>query len=361
METQLLLTPGPTPIPKDVQEEMAKPIIHHRTPQYREIFAETNKYLKKMFKTSNEVLTFCSSGTGAMEASVINTLSKGDKAIVVRGGKFGERFAEICEAYGVGVIPVDLEWGQAPDPKLIEKILSENKDVKAVFMNLCETSTATVYDVKSIGRIVKDTKAILVVDAISGLGADEFKMDEWHVDITVGGSQKGLMIPPGLAFCAISKKAWEMVKTSALPKFYFDFKKYKKTIEKNDVPWTPAITLEIGLKKALSVIEKEGVDQVIQRHAKDAEYLRKEIKSIGLEVFSKSPSNAVTAVKVPQGIDGEALIKALKEKRVTVAGGQAHLKGKIIRMAHMGSITRSNLEFAVGLLKSVLKEFEVKK
>lgn len=357
MDKKLLLTPGPTPVPQEIQNEMSKPIIHHRTPQYQEIFSQANESLKKIFKTKQDVLTFTSSGTGAMESSIVNTLSKGDKAIVVRGGKFGERFAEICQAYGVMVIPVDIEWGTAPEPSQIEKLLNDNKDIKAVFLNLCETSTATVYDIKSIGSIVSKTNAILVVDVISGLGSDEFKMDEWHVDIAVGGSQKGLMIPPGLAFCAVSNKAWDMCDKSNLPKYYYEFKKYKKSIEKKDVPFTPAITLEIGLKKSLSMIEKEGIDAFIKRHKTDAEYTRKSIKEMSLELFSKSPSDAVTAVKVPEGVDGSALIKALKSKGITFAGGQAHLKGKIFRIAHMGGITRADLEYALGVLKDTLKEF----
>ena len=352
----LLLTPGPTPIPEEIQKEMAQPIIHHRTPQYKEIFAEVNEGLKKVFKTKAEVLTFTSSGTGAMEASIVNTLSKGDKAIVIIGGKFGERFSEICGAYGVRVVPLHIEWGRAPKPKDIEKALNENKDAKGVFVNLCETSTATVYDIKSIGNIVKETNAMLIVDVISGLGSDEFKMDEWHVDIAIGGSQKGLMIPPGLAFCAVSKKAWDSGLKSNLPKYYYDFKKQKKSMEKNDVPFTPAITLEMGLKRSLSIIEKEGVDNFIERHRKDAEYLRGEIKKMNLEIFSESPSNAVTAVKIPEGIDGADLIKSLKAKGVTFAGGQAHLKGKIFRIAHMGGITRKDLEYALGLLRETLKE-----
>ncbi|MCK4463813.1 MAG: alanine--glyoxylate aminotransferase family protein [Candidatus Omnitrophica bacterium] len=356
MNKQLLLTPGPTPVPEEIQKEMAKPIIHHRTPQYKEIFAEVNEGLKKVFKTKAEILTFASSGTGAMEASIVNTLSKGDKAIVIMGGKFGERFAEICDAYGVSVVPLNIEWGRVPEPKDIEKALNENKGAKAVFVNLCETSTATVYDIKSIGDIVKETDAILVVDAISGLGSDEFKMDQWHVDIAVGGSQKGLMIPPGLAFCAISKKAWDLSLKSNLPKYYYDFKKHKKSMEKNDVPFTPAITLEIGLKRSLSIIKKEGIDNFIERHRKDAEYVRGEIKKMNLKIFSESPSNAVTAVEIPEGINGADLIKSLKAKGITFAGGQAHLKGEIFRIAHMGGITRSDLEYALGVLKETLKE-----
>jgi len=358
MDKQLLLTPGPTPVPVEIQNEMAKPIIHHRTPQYQKIFSDVNESLKKIFKTQNTVLTFTSSGTGAMEASVINTLSKGDTAIVIRGGKFGERFAEICQAYGVNTVPIDIEWGTSPDPKVVKDVLNKNKNAKALFMNLCETSTATVYDVKSIGEIVKNTEAVLVVDVISGLGSDDFRMDEWRVDVAVGGSQKGLMIPPGLAFSAVSKKAWDLCDKSNLPKFYFSFKKYKKSLEENDVPFTPAITLEIGLKMAISMIEKEGVDASIARHRSDAEYVRKEMKKLGLDVYSKAPSDAVTAVKVPQGMDGSLLVKTLKSKGVTFAGGQGSLKGKIIRIAHMGGINRKDLEYALEVLKETLKELK---
>ncbi|MFH1790598.1 MAG: aminotransferase class V-fold PLP-dependent enzyme, partial [Candidatus Omnitrophota bacterium] len=230
MAKHYLLTPGPTPVPEEIQAEMAKPIIHHRTPQYKEIFSEASRLLKKVFKTGRDVITITSSGTGAMEASIINTLSKGDTAIVVRGGKFGERFAGICEAYGVNVVPVDIAWGTAPDPGLIDKALKDNKQAKAVFINQCETSTATVYDVKAIAAVVSKTPAILVVDAISGLGADELETDAWGVDIVVGGSQKGLMIPPGLSFCALSEKAWAMASKSDLPKFYLNLKKYKKSL-----------------------------------------------------------------------------------------------------------------------------------
>ena len=355
MSKQLLLTPGPTPIPEDIQKIMSKPIIHHRTPQFKEIFAESSAMLKKIFKTEQGVITFASSGTGAMEASVANVLSKSDKAIVVRGGKFGERFAEICKAYGVKVINIDIEWGQAPDPEDIKRAFDANEGIKAVYLNLCETSTATVYDIKKIAAIVKETDAILVVDVISGLGSDEFKMDEWSVDIAVGGSQKGLMLPPGLAFCAISQKAWGMVDKSTLPKFYFDFKQAKKMLDKNDTPWTPAITLVIGLKKSLSLMAEAGFDNFINTHKKNAEYLRKEIKQMGLGLFSKSPSDAVTAVKVPDGIDGLELVKTIKANGVTVAGGQAALKGKIIRIAHMGSITRKDLDRGLTVIKDALK------
>ncbi|MDP2933529.1 MAG: alanine--glyoxylate aminotransferase family protein, partial [bacterium] len=322
-----LLTPGPTPIPEEIAKVMAEPIIHHRTAQYMEFVKNVNENLKKIFKTKANVLVFTSSGTGAMEASVVNTLSAGDTAIVIRGGKFGERFAEICEAYGVKVRPIDIEWDGAPEPAEVESALRKNPETKAVFTQLCETSTASVYDIKSIAQVVGKTGAILVVDVISGLGSDEFNMDEWGVDIAVGGSQKAFMIPPGLSFSAVSKKAWNLVKSSKLPKYYYDFNKYEKLIEKSDSPWTPAITLFIGLEKALSMIIEEGVDEFIKRHASDAEFVRKSAKELGLRLFSRFPSNAVTAINVPEGVDGEKLVSSLKSKGVTFAGGQDYLKG----------------------------------
>ncbi|MDD5440123.1 MAG: alanine--glyoxylate aminotransferase family protein [Candidatus Omnitrophica bacterium] len=358
MAKQYLLTPGPTPVPEIIQKKMAKPIIHHRTTQYTEIFAAANQVLKKVFKTNSDVVTFTSSGTGAMEAGIVNTLSKGDTVIVVRGGKFGERFANICNAYGVKVVALDIPWGTAPDPALIQKTLAQNKAAKAVFISLCETSTATVYDVQKIGAVVGATDAILVVDTISGLLADEFKMDEWKVDVAVGGSQKGLMIPPGLAFIAFSPKAEALMAKSDLPKFYFDFKRYKKSLAASDVPFTPAITLEIGLKQALAMIEAEGVDTFIKRHRQDAEYVRARTKAMGLSMYSKAPSYAVTAVNVPEGKDGSALVKACKAKGVTFAGGQDTLKGKIIRIAHMGGINRQDLEDALNVLEGCLKELK---
>ncbi|UCD55073.1 MAG: alanine--glyoxylate aminotransferase family protein [Candidatus Omnitrophota bacterium] len=356
MKKHYLLTPGPTPVPKEIAKTIERPIIHHRTAEYKALAKTVNENLKKIFKTKNNVLTLTSSGTGAMEASVVNVLSKGDTAIVIRGGKFGERFAEICVSYGVKVVPIDIEWGTAPEPSLIEKALRENPDTRAVFIQLCETSTATVYDIRQIAGIVKKTKAILIVDAISGLGADEFNMDEWGVDIAIGGSQKAFMIPPGLSFCAVSKKAWSMIKESTLPKYYYDFNKYEQLVDKGDSPWTPAITLVIGLQKAFSMIAGVGVDNFIKRHAGDAEFVRKHIKDLGLKLFSKSPSDAVTAIKIPEGVDAAKLINSLKSKGVTFAGGQGTLKGKIFRIAHMGSIVRADLEYALGKLKETLGE-----
>ncbi|MCM8761044.1 MAG: alanine--glyoxylate aminotransferase family protein [Candidatus Omnitrophica bacterium] len=361
MTKNYLMTPGPTPVPEEIRIEMSKPIIHHRTKEYQAIFKEVTDGLKKIFKTSGDVFTFTSSGTGAMEASVVNVCSPGDKIVVVRGGKFGERFGEIAKAYGIEVIALDIPWGSAPCPADIEGILKKNPDVKGVYTTLCETSTATVYDIKAIGEIVRKTQALYVVDVISGLGADNFENDNWGVDIAVCGSQKGLMIPPGLAFCSVSEKAWKAVEASKCPKFYFNFKKYKKSMLDTDTPFTSAITLVIGLKKALDVINKKGVDNVIAEHAKQAEAFRQAMKALGLTIFSKSPSNAVTAVNAPQGIDADAIIKTCKtEFGVTFAGGQETLKGKIFRAAHMGGIDREHTIESIKAVEAALAKLGYK-
>jgi aspartate aminotransferase-like enzyme len=355
MGKKYLMTPGPTPVPEDIRLEMAKPIIHHRTKEYQAIFKDVTEGLKKIFKTSNDVYTFTSSGTGAMEASIVNVLSPQDKIIVVRGGKFGERFGEIAKAYGVEVIPIDVEWGTAPKPEIIKDVLKKNPGVKGVYTTLCETSTATVFDIKAIGEVVRATDALFVVDTISGLGADNFENDAWGVDIAICGSQKGLMIPPGLAFCSVSAKAWKAAESSKIPKFYFNFKKYKKAWADTDTPFTSAITLVIGLKKALEKINSQGIDNVIAEHSAQARAFRDACKALCLEIYSKSPSSAVTGVCTPAGMDADELIKLLKtEYGVTFAGGQEHLKGKIFRCAHMGGIDTEHTMESIKALECAL-------
>jgi len=361
MNKKYLMTPGPTPVPEDIRLEMAKPIIHHRTKEYQAIFRDVTEGLKKIFKTSNDIYTFTSSGTGAMEASIANVLSPQDKIIVVRGGKFGERFTDIAKAYGVETINIDVEWGRAPSLEVIKDTLKKNPCVKGVYTTLCETSTATVFDIKAIGEVVKATDALFVVDTISGLGADDFENDKWGVDIAICGSQKGLMIPPGLAFCSVSEKAWKAAESSMMPKFYFNFKKYKKAWLEIDTPFTSAITLIIGLKRAVELINKKGIDNVIAEHSAQARAFRNACKSIGLEIFSKSPSSAVTAVNTPAGMDADELIKLLKtEFGVTFAGGQEKLKGKIFRCAHMGGIDKEHTIESIKALEHALAKLGYK-
>jgi aspartate aminotransferase-like enzyme len=357
-----LLTPGPTPIPPRVLETMARPIIHHRTPEFQKIIQEVEEDLKYVYQTKNEVLIFAASGTGAMEGTVVNLLSPGDKALVVRGGKFGERFGEICQAYGIEFIALDVEWGKTVDPKKIDDILKKEKKIKAVYVTLCETSTGVAADVEAIGRVLKNYEAALVVDAISGLAAVPIKTDEWGADVVVSGSQKGLMIPPGLAFVSVSPKAWQIIEKSTLPKYYFNFKAYKKALAKTDTPFTPAVNLMIALRESLKIIKEEGLDVIFERHKKLAFAVRSAVKAMGLELFSPDAySDGVTAVKVPQGIDGEKLVKTMRDKYgVGIAGGQDELKGKIFRIATMGYITASDLVVCIATIETVLNEMGYK-
>lgn len=357
MRKYRLLSPGPTPVPEKVLLKMADTIIHHRTPEFQRVLKDVNVKLKKVFQTENPVLMLASSGTGAMETSVVNFLSKGDKALVINGGKFGDRFAEICKFYGVEVIAYDVTWGDAADPEVVKGLLKENPDVKAVYATLCETSTGVVNDIKSIAAVVSKTDAILVVDAVSGLSADEFRPDEWGVDVVVSGSQKGLMLPPGLGFLSISEKAKKLIEKSDLPKFYFCLKAALKSYAKNDTPWTPAVSLIQGLDSVLDMILSEGLDNILKRHARLANATREAVKAMGLEIFAKKPSNAVTSVKVPEGIDGGALVKKMRDEQgITIAGGQGDLKGKIFRIAHLGYMDEYDAITAIAGVEIVLKQ-----
>jgi len=357
LKKRYLLTPGPTPVPPESLLAMAKPIIHHRTDEFRKILSEVTEGLKYIHQTKNDIFIFSSSGTGAMEAAVANILSAGDKALAVTGGKFGERWKEIAEAYKVDVIPLEVEWGKAVDPEVIKKHLKETPEIKAVFTTLCETSTGVKTDIKTVAEITKEHEAVLVVDAISALGAEELKTDEWGIDVVVAGSQKGLMIPPGLSSICISEKAYKRIETSDLPKYYFDIKRAKKSFDKSDTPWTPAVSLIIGLKATIKMIKEEGIENVIQRHKRLGEAMRQAIKAINLELLAEdNPSNVVTAVKVPEGIDAQEIVKSLRNNDdIWIAGGQGHLKGKIFRVAHLGYMNQYDMIIAICALEKTLK------
>lgn len=362
MRKNYLLTPGPTPLPPEVSEAMARPIIHHRTPQFQAILKEATLGLKYVFQTSNDVFILASSGTGAMEAAVINFLSPGDTALTVQGGKFGERWTEICKAYNIIPEIIDVEWGKAVDPSEIEKRLKANPKIKAVFTTLCETSTGALFDIEAIGRVIKDKEAILVVDAISGLGAIDLRIDAWFCDVVVSGSQKGLMLPPGLGFISVSTKAWKLSETSKCPKYYLDLKKAKKALDKTDTPFTPAISLIIGLNEALKMIKQDGIENVFLRHKKMADATRAAVCALGLELFAPAAaSDVVTAVCLPQGVDGEKLVKTMRDNYgVTIAGGQAELKGKVFRIAHMGYIEEFDMIVGISCLEKVLAQMGYK-
>lgn len=333
-----LYAPGPTAVPEDVLVEMAKPILHHRTPAFEKIVAEVREGLKWIFQTKEEVLILASSGTGAMEGSIVNVLSKGDRALVIDGGKFGERWWKILKAYGIEHEIIKVEWGQAVNPAAIEAKLKE-KDFRAVYVQASETSTGVAHPIKAIADSVKKfDKTILVVDGITAVGVFPLPMDEWGIDILVSGSQKAFQLPPGLAFAALSKKAWGLAEKSDLPKFYFNFKSELKNILQNTTAYTPAVSLIIGLKLVLQKMKAEGLEGIYARHAKMARAIREAAKAIGLKLFAPdSPSDAITAVYGPDGMDSGKIVKYLRDQlNMTIAGGQDAAKGKIFRIGHLG-------------------------
>jgi len=352
-----LLSPGPTPVPEEVLAAAANPIIHHRTPEFSGIFMEVTEGLKYVFGTEQDVFVLTSSGTGAMEAAVINTLSPGDKVIILSGGKFGERWGQICRSYGVDVREVSIEWGEPFTKDQLTDELKANPETKAVFATLSETSSGTVYDIQGYGEVLAKSDAILVVDGISGLGATPCPVDEWGVDVMVAGSQKSFMIPPGLAYLSFSSKTWDLVEKSTLPKFYFDAKKYKKNLEKRTTPYTPAVSLVIQQKKALDIIKSVGLEKLFEHHRILGDATRAGVKAIGLELLSKSPGNILTAVNVPAGIDGLKLVKTMQGKYMAyIAGGQDPYKGKMFRIAHLGYMGGFDIITALTALEMTLSE-----
>jgi len=355
MKRRFLMTPGPSPVPLFVRESLAQEIMHHRTSEFKEILKEAHSGLKSVFCTENPVLILSSSGTGAMEAAVSNLFSKGDKVLAIGGGKFGERWAEIAKAFALDVVELNIEWGSAPSADELIKILDENENIKGVLTTLCETSTATVFDIEKIAKITSEKNMLLVVDAISGLGQDILLTDQWGVDVVVSGSQKGFMLPPGLSFISLSKRAQSAMANSDLPKYYFDLKKALKSHAKDDTPYTSAVSLVVGLATALNAINKEGLEARWKKFSKMAEATREAAKALGLKVFSQQPSDSVTAIVSPENIKSSDIIKALRsEYGLSIAGGQAEFKDKIFRIAHMGWISEKDLIECFSLLEKVL-------
>ncbi len=358
-----VLTPGPVPVPEFVMLEMAKPIIHHRTEEFEEIFYKATQGLKKVFMTEEEVLILASSGTGAMDAAICNTLSKGDTALVVNGGKFGERWLKICKAYGVNTIEIKVEWGKAVSPKVIEDALKENKSIKAILVQASETSTGVEHPIEDIAKLTKSRDdIILIVDGITAVGAFPVEFDKWGIDILIGGSQKAFMMPPGLAFIVLSKKAWDFNDKSDLPKFYLDLSQAHKNSLKKTSPWTPAVTLVIGLNAVLEYFEKLGLEKLFERHSILSEATTKGFEAMGLENFAKGcTSTALSVIKSPEGIDAGLIIKGLKKKYgMIVAGGQDQAKGKIFRITHMGYVDKADIISVIAGVEGILTELKYK-
>ncbi|GHT51466.1 serine-pyruvate aminotransferase [Endomicrobiia bacterium] len=360
MMKHYLLTPGPTPIPPEVALKEALPILHHRTSEFASVYKDVAEGLRCVFQTKNEVYMLAGSGTGAMEMAVVSLLSPGDEIVVASCGNFGDRWAKIAEGYGIKVISASVEWGKVVKPLEIEKILRANPNVKAVYTTFTETSTGVANDIKTIGEIVAKTNAVLIVDAISGLVGQEFRTDEWKVDVVVSGSQKGFMLAPGLAFITLSDKAWKLTESSKLPKFYFDIRKYKKSYATNETPFTPPVTLIVALQESIKLIKERGLENMWNDNKLLAKAARSGMKALGLELFGEVPCEVVTSASVPVEIGGK-IVKILREKYgVSIAGGQGDLKGKIIRFAHMGYIGKADLLVGLACLEMVLSELGVK-
>jgi len=353
-----LMTPGPTPVAPETQLAMAQPILHHRSPQFMEILGVVREDLKYLFQTQQEVLIFAATGTGAMEGAVTNTLSAGDTALVVDGGKFGERWTELCTVYGIKVDRIAVEWGRAVDPQEVARRLEASPGIKAVFVQANETSTGVQHPVQELAQVVRTRPGtILVVDAISALGGYELPMDAWQIDVLVAGSQKAMMLPPGLAFAALSPKAWEFVKTSTLPKYYFDFAKQLKSQEKNQTAYTSAVSLILGLQEVLLRIRQEGLEQIFARNRRLAAATKAAMRALGLKLYAQdNPSVVLTAVQAPPGVDSQKVVAELRKKGIWIAGGQAQAKGKIFRIAHMGYIDNLDLLGTIAGLEGVLNQ-----
>ena len=359
MPKQYLLTPGPTPVPERAALKMAEPIIHHRTPEFEAILAKVREQLRWLFQTKEEVIMFASSGTGAMEASVSNLLSSGDKALVIKGGKFGERWSEILKAYKIEAIEIPVEWGKSLDLKKVEEALAAHPEIRAVYVQASETSTGVRYPIRELAALVGPRdNTLLVVDAITALGVFPLPMDEWKIDVLVTGSQKALMLPPGLSFAALSQKAWKFAEKSNLPRYYFNFKKELKSLQKNQNAYTPAISLIIGLHEVLSMMQEEGLEKIFERNARMARATREAMLTLGLSLYAPdSPSDAVTAVLVPSGMDAGKIIKHVWEKQgVKIADGQDQAKGKIFRISHMGYIREPDLLIGIAAIEMALKD-----
>ena len=358
MLKRYLLAPGPTPVPPEVLLAMAAPIIHHRSPDFLPVLDSAKKGLQWLYQTKNDVLILSATGTGGMVGAVNNFFSRGDRVLVINGGKFGERWTKICQAYELKVEEIVVEWGYAVKPEIVEEQLRKHTDIKGVFVQASETSTGVYHDIKALASIVKkygDT--LFIVDAISALVAHDLRTDEWGIDIMIGGSQKGVMLPPGIAFASVSEKAWKKAETSKLPKFYFNFKKERENLAKNQTNFTSPVTLIIGLNESLKMLQTEGLGNVFKRHETLADATRKAVQAIGLDIYPKeSPSNSVTAIVAPSGIDGQAVYKNLREKYgITAAGGQDKAKGKVFRIAHLGYSDRFDVITAIAGIEMVLK------
>lgn len=354
-----LRIPGPTPLPDEILQTMSKQMINHRGPEFAEIMNRTTKNLKDMFQTKGDILLLTCSGTGGMEAAIVNTLSPGDKVLSAANGAFGDRFADIAEIFGAHIERLSFEWGTTVDPQEVRRALSNDAGIKAVLVTHNETSTAVTNDLAAISAVVREYQKLLIVDAISSLGCIDLPTDEWGCDVVITGSQKGWMAPPGLAMVSVSDRAWQAQAQATMPKFYWDFAKAKKFLEKSQTPWTPSVSTFYALDAALELLQREGLKNIFARHARIAAKAREAVKSLGLSLFADEScaSNTITAVKATKGLDSKKLLKILREEYDTVlAGGQQRLDGKIFRIGHLGYVNEGDIDATIEALKAALPQ-----
>jgi len=354
-----LRIPGPTPCPADVLQAMTKQMINHRGEEFGQILDGVTTNLKQLFQTKGDVFLLTGSGTGGLEAAIVNTLSPGDKVLSVSNGVFGERFATIAQQFGAEVIQLRFEWGKAADTDAVRQALQAEPQIKAVLVTHNETSTGVTNDLASISSIVKEFDKLLLVDAISSLGSINLPVDDWRCDVTVTGSQKGWMIPPGLAMVSVNQEAWQAHETARMPRFYWDFAQAKSYLEKGQTPWTPAVSTIFALSVALEMMLKEGLPNIIARHARVSQAAREGIKSLGLPLFAEEgyASNTVTAVRSSDGLDTKKMLRILREEhQVVLSGGQQRLDGKIFRIGHLGWVTEDDIKTVISALKVVLPQ-----
>lgn len=353
-----LRVPGPTPCPPEVLKAMAWQMINHRGPEFHQMITEVTADLKKVFQTQNDLLLLTGSGTGGLEAAVTNMLSAGDKVLSVSIGVFGDRFANITKTFGADVIPLKVEWGKAADPDDIKKAIQANPGIKAVMVTHNETSTGVTNDLQTIANVVKDAGKLLIVDAISSMGSINLPVDAWRCDVVVTASQKGWMVPPGMAMVSVSPEAWQAHAAAKMPHFYWDFTRAKTNFdEKKENPWTPAISIVFAFSVALKMMLKEGIDNIFERHARIGKLTRDGIKKLGLPLFAEEThaSNTVTAVGIPAGLDGKKLRQVLREEyKVVLAGGQQTLDGKIFRIGHLGMVNEKDVKEILSAIEKVL-------
>ena len=354
-----LRIPGPTPLPEEILKAMAQPMINHRGVAFAEMLNQVTGKLKQIFQTRNDVLLLTGSGTGGLEAAIVNTISPGDKVLSVSTGVFAERFANIARRFGAEVISLPFDWGQAADPEAVRQALKQEPGIKAVMVTHNETSTGVTNPLAEISRIVKEFDKLLLVDAISSLGSINLPVDEWQCDVTVTGSQKGWMAPPGIAMVTISEAAWQVQAKAQAPRFYWDFAQAKKSLEKWQTPWTPSVTTIYALAASLDMMLKEGMENIFARHALVGQTAREGVKSLGLSLFAdeKYASNTVTSIAVSEGLEVKAMLKTLREEHgIELAGGQQTLDGKIFRIGHLGMVTVEDIKKVISALRVVLPE-----